>query len=152
MSHHTCLALRRRANLTLATLGCALLPALAQADDAKALRLGAGWFVVASQHVRDGAEKDLAVLDAGRPLTEIRVCALDNAVRLRNATAWFPGDGRQKLWLPLVLDAGRCSAPIKVRGAPQRVTHVAFEYEAITAGWAGARLIVAGRRGVVSRP
>ncbi len=117
----------------------------AHADEAKELRLSPGWVVVGSQHVRDGADKDLAILDADRPLTEIRVCARENAVRLRNATAWLPGDQRQKLWLPLVLEAGRCSAPIKVRGAPQRVTHVAFEYEAMSPGWAGARLVIAGK-------
>jgi hypothetical protein len=130
---------------------CLLLAAAgapAVADEAKELRLGPGWVVVGTQHVRDGAERDLAVLDADRPLMEIRVCARDNAVRLRNATAWLPGDRRQKLWLPLVLDAGKCSAPIKVQRAPRRVTHIAFEYEAVSAGWAGARLVVAGRPGV----
>lgn len=136
------------------TLGWGLFAAVvlsgaARADEARELPLEPGWVQIGSQHVRDGAEKDLAVLDAERPLMEIRVCALDQAVRLRNATAWMPGGGRQKLWLPLVLDAGRCSAPIKVQRAPRRVTHVAFEYEALSAGWSGARLVIAGRHAVL---
>ena len=145
--------------MTLAASECRMLAGLvilavtftgtACANEAQELKLDPGWVTVGSQHVRDGAEKDLAVLDAELPLMEIRVCARDNAVRLRNATAWMPGDGRQKLWLPLVLDADRCSDPIKVRGAPRRVTHVAFEYEALSAGWAGARLVIAGRHAVL---
>jgi hypothetical protein len=117
----------------------------AQANEARELGLGGGWLVVGTQHVRDGAEKDLAVLDDDRRLMKLRICARDNAVRLRNATAWLPGDRRQKLWLPLVLPAGRCSNPIAVQGAPRRVTHVAFEYEAMSPGWAGARIVIAGR-------
>jgi len=118
----------------------------AWADDAKDFKLEPGWIVVGTQHVRDGAERDLAVLASDQPLVQIRVCASGNAVRMRNATAWMPGDQRQKLWLPLVIEAGRCSAPIEVQGAPRRVTHVAFEYEALSPGWAGARLVIAGRR------
>jgi hypothetical protein len=72
-------------------------------------------------------------------------------VRLRSATAWTPRDGRQKLWLPLMLAKGRCSDPIKVRGAPRRVTHIAFEYEAMSTGWTGAALVIAGRPAVPGR-
>ncbi len=134
-----------------ALLALALATGAATASGIDEFRLGPQWIAVGTQHVRDGAEKDLAVLDADRPLMEIRVCARENPVRLRNATAWLPGDGRQKLWLPLVLDEGRCSDPIRVRGAPRRVTHIAFEYEAMSAGWAGAQLVVAGRPAVLRR-
>ncbi len=109
-----------------------------------------GWVLLGSQHVRDGAERDLAMLSAGRPLMQIRVCARGNAVRLRNATAWMPEGARQKLWLPLVIGDGQCSPPIALRGAPRRVTHVAFEYEALGAGWSGARLDVLGRLAVAA--
>jgi hypothetical protein len=117
----------------------------AQADDAAALRLGPGWVVVGTQHVRDSAEKDLAVLDADRPLAALRICAQERPVRLRNATAWMPRDQRQKLWLPLVINAGACSKPIRVQRGPQRVTHIAFDYEALSADWAGARIVIAGQ-------
>jgi hypothetical protein len=120
-------------------------PLASLAADTKDLKLEPGWTVVGTQHVRDSAERDLAVLDAGQPLSAIRVCAAERSIRLRNATAWLPKDKRQKLWLPLVIEAGRCSDPIKVQGAPQKVTHIAFEYEALGADWAGGRLIVAGR-------
>ncbi len=132
-------------SMAVAVLAAALCPSAASADDAADLRLGAGWVVVGTQHVRDDAEKDLAFLDTDRALVELRVCALERAVRLRNATAWLPRDQRQKLWLPLVIEAGECSAPIRVEGAPQKVTHIAFEYEAMGLGWGGARLVVAGR-------
>lgn len=143
------LAVRKTRPLSLILFAAMASAGAVRADEAQALQLGPGWVVVGSQHVRDGAERDLAVLDAERPLMEIRVCARENAVRLRNATAWMPGDARQKLWLQLVLDAGRCSDPIKVRGAPRRVTHIAFEYEALSAGWTGARLVIAGRHAVL---
>jgi hypothetical protein len=119
-------------------------PACTLAADTKDLRLDPGWVVVGRQHVRDNAEKDLAVLDADKPLMKIRVCATENSIRLRNATAWLPRDERQKLWLPLILEAGKCSDPIDVKGAPERVTHIALEYEAMGADWGGAHLVIAG--------
>jgi hypothetical protein len=132
-------------------LALALVAGAAQAAEIDEFRLGPGWITLGTQHVRDTAEKDLAFLDADQPLMEIRVCARENTVRLRNATAWMPGDARQKLWLPLVLEKGRCSKPIRVRGAPRRVTHIAFEYEAMSPGWAGAQLVIAGRPAVLRK-
>lgn len=55
------------------------------------------------------------------------------------------GDKRQKLWLPLVLGAGKGSDPSKVQGGPIRVTHLALEYEAMSLGEEGAHLAVYGR-------
>lgn len=122
--------------LALATLAA---PAAAQE-----LLLPGDWVVVGRQHVRDGAESDLAVLDASQTLAEIRVCAEGNDIRLRNAVAWLEGNKRQRLWLPLVIGAAKCSDPIAVQGAPARVTHVLFDYEALGLGIEGAHLVIAG--------
>jgi hypothetical protein len=104
-----------------------------------------GWHELGRVHVRDAAEKDLAFLKNGDDVVAVRVCAERNAVRLRNAELLMSGDKRQKLWLPLVLDAGKCSDPIKVQGGPIRVTHLALEYEAMSLGAEGAHLSILGR-------
>jgi hypothetical protein len=108
-------------------------------------QLSQGWHELGRVHVRDSAEKDLAVLHDGEDVVEIRVCAEGNAIRLRNAELWMSGDKRQKLWLPLVLRAGKCSDPSKVQGGPIRVTHLALEYEAMGLGVEGAHLSIYGK-------
>jgi hypothetical protein len=107
--------------------------------------VGHGWHELGRVHVRDNAEKDLAFLQDGDDVVEVRVCAEGNAIRLRNAELWMSGDKRQKLWLPLVLGAGECSDPINVRGGPMRVTHLALEYEAMSLGAEGANLSIFGK-------
>ena len=107
--------------------------------------VGQGWHELGRVHVRDNAEKDLAFLKDGDDVVEVRVCAEGNAIRLRNAELWMSGDKRQKLWLPLVLGAGKCTDPINVQGGPIRVTHLALEYEAMSLGAEGAHLSVYGK-------
>ncbi|MBL8419033.1 MAG: hypothetical protein JNK92_00190 [Dechloromonas sp.] len=106
---------------------------------------GQGWHELGRIHVRDNAEKDLAFLHDGDDVVEIRVCAERNSIRLRNAESWMSGDKRQKLWLPLVLGAGKCLDPSKVQGGPIRVTHLALEYEAMSLGTEGAHLSIYGK-------
>jgi hypothetical protein len=108
-------------------------------------QLGQGWHELGRVHVRDDAEKDLAFLKDGDDVVEVRVCAEGNAIRLRNAELWASGDKRQKLWLPLVLEEGKCSDPKKVDGGPIRVTHLALEYEAMSLGAEGAHLSIYGK-------
>jgi hypothetical protein len=109
-------------------------------------QVGQGWQELGRVHVRDDAEKDLAFLSDGDDVVEIRVCAERNTIRLRNAELWMAGDKRQKLWLPLVLEAGKCSDPDKVQGGPIRVTHLALEYEAMSLDVEGAHLSIYGRK------
>ena len=104
-----------------------------------------GWHELGRVHVRDSAENDLAFLKDGDNLVQIRLCAERSAIRLRNAELWMSGDKRQKLWLPLVLGANKCTDAIKVQGGPIRVTHLALEYEAMSLGTEGAHLSIYGR-------
>lgn len=99
-----------------------------------------GWHELGRVHVRNDAEKDLAFLKDGDDVVEIRVCAE------RNAELWMSGDKRQKLWLPLVLGADKCSDPIEVQGGPIRVTHLALEYEAMSLGGESAHLSIYGKK------
>lgn len=107
--------------------------------------LGQGWHELGRVHVRDGNDKDLAFLKNGENAIEVRVCAERNAIRLRNAELWMAGDKRQKLWLPLVLAAGKCSDVSKVQGGPARITHLALDYEAMSLGVEGAHLTIFAR-------
>jgi len=132
-------------------LGACLLTGVAQAQT-QATKLvdmqpwtSRGWHDLGRVHVRDSAEKDLAFLNDGDNVVQIRLCAERNAIRLRNAELWMAGDKRQKLWLPLVLGANKCTDSIKVQGGPIRVTHLAMEYEAMSLGTEGAHLSIYGR-------
>jgi hypothetical protein len=135
------------------SLGACLLSGVAQAQEqTPATKLvdmqswtSQGWHDLGRVHVRDNAEKDLANLKDGKDVVQIRLCAERNAIRLRNAELWMSGDKRQKLWLPLVLGANKCTDAIKVQGGPIRVTHLALEYEAMSLGTEGAHLSVYGR-------
>jgi len=104
-----------------------------------------GWHDLGRVHVRDSAEKDLAFLRDGENVVQIRLCAEPNAIRLGNAELWMADDRRQKLWLPLVLTANKCSDSIEVQGGPIRVTHLALECEAMSLGTEGAHLSIYGR-------
>jgi hypothetical protein len=130
-------------------LGACLLTGVAQAQATKLVDMQSwasqGWHDLGRLHVRDSAEKDLAFLKDGDGVVQIRLCAERNAIRLRNAELWMAGDKRQKLWLPLVLAANKCTDSIKVQGGPIRVTHLALEYEAMSLGTEGAHLSVYGR-------
>jgi len=140
---NTALALLCLSTLALATVASAQTQAQTAAGTKP--HVGQGWHELGRVHVRDNAEKDLAFLKDGDDVVEVRVCAESNAIRLRNAELWMSGDKRQKLWLPLVLDAGKCSDPINVQGGPIRVTHVALEYEAMSLGAEGAHLSIYGK-------
>lgn len=137
--------------LSLLCLGVCLLVGAARAEtqEAKLVDMQAwtsnGWHDLGRVHVRDNAEKDLAFLKDGDSVVQIRLCAERNAIRLRNAELWMSGDKRQKLWLPLVLDANKCTDSISVEDGPIRVTHLALEYEAMSLGTEGAHLAIYGR-------
>lgn len=137
--------------LTWLCLGACLLTGVAQAQTQAAKLVdmqrwtSQGWHELDRVHVRDNAEKDLAFLKDGNDTVQVRLCAERSAIRLRNVELWMSGDKRQKLWLPLVLGANKCTDAIKVQGGPIRVTHLALEYEAMSLGTEGAHLSIYGK-------
>lgn len=103
------------------------------------------WTVIAKQHVRDKADKDIAFVADSTGYSEVKVCAERNKVRLRRAEMSLRTGQKQRLFLPLVLEAGQCSNPIQVLRAPQAIAHIAFDYETMTIGIETADVVVMAR-------
>jgi hypothetical protein len=95
--------------------------------------------------VRDGADRDTRGIRSDARYMTVQVCAAENTVRIRRAEIQL-GNGRwQRLFLPLALKAGACSEEIALLGAPRRLRAIQFDYEAWTAGYARATVIVYAR-------
>ncbi|GAA3998275.1 hypothetical protein [Sphingomonas humi] len=62
---------------------------------------------------------------------EIRVCALNAPLRLRDLDVRFANGGRQDLNTRAVLDAGTCTRAIDLRGNRRDVTAVHLRYEPV---------------------
>lgn len=96
---------------------------------------------VARVSVTDRSEFDTVPVRDDGEFVDVVVCAERSTVRMRNAYAELEGGRTQRLFLPLVLDAGECSNPIELQGERPRIRAFRFEYEAWTAGFAGATVV-----------
>lgn len=111
------------------------------------------WRVVARGNVADVADYDLVVSSDRRSLFRaVRACAVRQTVRLRRAEVQLGNRRWQRLFLPLVLEEGRCSDPIALLGAPNRVRAFRFAYEALTPGVARGTLSMEALPQVQAQP
>ncbi|MFN0114298.1 MAG: hypothetical protein ACKVPY_06440 [Paracoccaceae bacterium] len=92
--------------------------------------------------VGDGADRDTWPIVDARKFTAIRICAEKNPVRIRRAEVRLDNGSWQRLFVPLVLDPGKCSKAIDILRAPRKLRAVQFDYEALTAGYARGTLVV----------
>jgi hypothetical protein len=102
--------------------------------------------------VTDRSERDNAPIGDRGEFVDVVVCAERNTVRMRNAYVQLQDRQWQRLFLPLVLGAGECSDPIDLRGERQRIRAFRFEYEAWTAGFSGATVVVQAKPYVERQP
>jgi hypothetical protein len=107
---------------------------------------------VARVQVTDRSDFDTVPVRDGGAFVDVVVCAERNTVRMRNAYAELEGGRSQRLFLPLVLEAGQCSNPIELQGDRPSLRAFRFEYEAWTAGFAGATIIVRAKPYVERQP
>ena len=114
------------AAVTLATSLAAATPAAAQQG-----RWNEGnWRTIGTARV-DGRDTATVQLPGVTRQREVRVCALNAPLRLRDFDIRFANGGRQDVNTRAVLDAGTCTRAVDLRGNRRDVTAVRLRYEPV---------------------
>lgn len=110
------------------------------------------WREIVRLNVLDRADRDLAGVNDQTPFRQVMVCAERKPIRIRRAELGLGNGQWMRLFLPVVLDGGRCSKPIDLLRGPRRIHAVRFEYEAWSAGVARGTVVVKALPQVVAQP
>jgi hypothetical protein len=103
------------------------------------------WDELIRLDVGDLADRDIRPIGDDRKMHGVRVCAEENKVRIRRAEVMVNNNRWQRLFLPLALAPGECSDEIEILGGPRQLKAVQFDYEAWSAGYDRATLVIYGR-------
>jgi hypothetical protein len=95
--------------------------------------------------VGDLADRDTRLVGDKRRFATVMICAEENTVRIRRAEARLDNGRWQRLFVPLALKAGECSKAIEILNGPRKLTAVQFDYEALSAGYDRATVVVKGQ-------
>ena len=95
-----------------------------------------GWRTIGYTRV-DGRDSDRINLPGVTRQREIRLCAMNAPLRLRDFDVRFANGGRQDVNTRAVLPAGRCTRAVDLRGNRRDIASVRLRYEPIAR--AGAR-------------
>jgi hypothetical protein len=90
-----------------------------------------GWRTVGYTRV-DGRESDTIRLAGVTRQREIRLCAMNSPLRLRDFDVRFANGARQDVDTRAVLPAGRCTRAVDLRGNRRDIDSVRLRYEPIT--------------------
>ncbi|UUR07352.1 hypothetical protein [Sphingomonas glaciei] len=121
--------MNKRMILAAATLATGL--AAASPAAAQQWRWNEGnWRTIGTTRV-DGRDNDVVQLPGVTRQREIRVCALNAPLRLRDFDIRFANGGRQDVRTRAVLDAGTCTRAVDLRGNRRDVTAVRLRYEPV---------------------
>jgi len=93
-----------------------------------------GWRTVANTRV-DGRDRDTIYLPGRTRQREIRLCAMNQPLRLRDFDVRFENGGRQDVGTRAVLPAGRCTRAVDLRGNRRDIASVRLRYEPIRRSW-----------------
>ena len=88
------------------------------------------WRTIGTTRV-DGRDSDTVTLPGITRQREIRVCALNAPLRLRDVDIRFANGGRQDVNTRAVLNAGTCTRAVDLRGNRRDVTAVRLRYEPV---------------------
>lgn len=103
----------------------------------------AQWREIVRLNVRDRAERDVATATDRKTLfRKVMICSERNTIRIRRAELQLGNRQWQRLFVPLVLEQGKCSNEIDLLGNGRRIRAVRFEYEAWTVGMARGSISV----------
>jgi len=94
----------------------------------------AGWRTVGYTRV-DGRDSDTINLPGFTRQREIRLCSMNQPLRLRDFDIRFANGRRQDVNTRAVLPAGRCTRAIDLRGNRRDVASVRLRYEPIRRSW-----------------
>ena len=94
-----------------------------------------GWRTLGYTRV-DGRDSDRINLPGVTRQREVRLCAMNAPLRLRDFDIRFANGGRQDVKTRAVLPAGRCTRAIDLRGNRRDIDSIRLRYEPFRAGWA----------------
>ena len=89
-----------------------------------------GWRTIGYTGV-DGRDRDTVYLPGRSRQREIRLCAMNAPLRLRDFDVRFENGGRQDVNTRAILAAGRCTRAVDLRGNRRDVASVRLRYEPI---------------------
>ena len=93
-----------------------------------------GWRTIGYTRV-DGRDSDTIYLPGRTRQRAIRLCALNQPLRLRDFDVRFDNGRRQDVNTRAVLPAGRCTRAVDLRGNRRDVASVRLRYEPIRRSW-----------------
>jgi hypothetical protein len=112
----------------------ATLVAIAPANAQYARANERGWRTVAYTRV-DGRDSDTIRLRGHFRERSIRLCAINQPLRLRDFDIRFANGGHQDVNTRAVLRAGTCTRAVDLRGNRRDIAHVRLRYEPILRSW-----------------
>jgi hypothetical protein len=89
-----------------------------------------GWRTLGYTRV-DGRDSDTIYLPGTTRQREIRLCAMNQPLRLRDFDIRFANGGRQDVNTRAVLQAGRCTRAVDLKGNRRDIASVRLRYEPI---------------------
>ena len=93
-----------------------------------------GWRTIGYTRV-DGRDSDRINLPGVTRQRAIRLCAMNQPLRLRDFDVRFANGGRQDVNTRAVLPPGRCTRAVDLRGNRRDIASVRLRYEPITRSW-----------------
>ena len=93
-----------------------------------------GWRTIGYTTV-DGRDSDTINLPGFTRQRAIRLCAMNQPLRLRDFDIRFANGGRQDVNTRAVLAPGRCTRAVDLRGNRRDIQSVRLRYDAITRSW-----------------
>lgn len=93
-----------------------------------------GWRTIGYTRV-DGRDSDTIYAPGVTRQREIRLCALNAPLRLRDFDVRFANGGRQDINTRAVLPAGRCTRAVDLRGNRRDIHSVRLRYEPVRRGF-----------------
>lgn len=116
--------------LILAAAGAALGLAAATPADAQGRWNERGWRTIGTATV-DGRDSDTISLPGVTRQRSIRLCAINAPLRLRDFDIRFANGGRQDVATRQILEAGRCTRAVDLRGNRRDVTSIRLRYDTV---------------------
>lgn len=132
----------RIAKICLALGATALvLPAIAEAQP----RRPANWQVIGFKVVNGAADTDTIRLPGQQRFSQLRLCAYNAPLRLRDFDVRFENGGRQDVSTRERINPGTCTRAIDLTGRRRDITNVRLRYERIQRGMRAPLVRVSAR-------
>ena len=93
-----------------------------------------GWRTIGYTRV-DGRDSDSINLPGATRQRAIRLCSMNQPLRLRDFDVRFANGERQDVNTRAVLPAGRCTRAVDLKGNRRDIASVRLRYEPITRSW-----------------